>query len=1508
MGKQEGGLVGFRLSLQQRRLWALWGGVGMRRAQMVLELTGNVDEDALREALGTLVRRHEILRTTYREVEGLGYPVQVVGAPEAPPFRRIDLCALSPTARQERIEQVQREEAQAPSDAQEGSGLRCACILVERGAPARRLLLLSLPCLSADVQTLESLAVELAAVYRASPQAEEPMQYADFSAWQKEWLKAEEARDGLRYWQQRDLSPLVSPALPYAGGAAGGPGAVLTELDSRRSEALETFAAQRGSSAAALLLAAWQTLLWRLTGHSPVIAGVTYDGRIYQELEHLLGPVARCLPLACAPEPGMPFPELLKRVDTAVADAHLWQEYFVWEERTDETGRFSFPFGFELSEPCPERMAAGVRFAVESLHAPAEEHGLQLRAERRAGGFAFELRYDAARYGEDDARRILGHLTVLLEDLLARPEAAAGELEILSPEERGRLLHDFGGIAAESREILLHQLFEEQARLRPGAPAVQGVTYGELNARANRLARRLRRLGIGPEVTVAVAVERSPEMIEAVLAVLKAGGAYVPLDLEHPAARNAYILADSRAGLLITREPWLESLPPVASALCLDRDAGLWAAEDGADLEPLADIRSLAYVAYTSGSSGQPKGVMGTHGGAANYLGYLLRTYELGPTDRVLQVAALPFDAWIRDCLGPLSAGAEVVLPEAKEPAALLARLRAGGITRVLSIVPTLLRAVLAQADGDGTVDGLRTVLASGEPLFGRDGREVARVFGFGTGLVNQYGPTECTMTSTFHLLSAADLANGAAPVGRPIDNVRCLVLDERLEPTPVGVWGEIHIAGPGLTRGYQGRPDLTAAAFLPTPHGGTGERIYRTGDVGRFRPDGVLEVLGRRDNQVKVRGVRVELGEVEAALLRHSDLREAAAVVREVGGDTVLVAYVAATRTPAPEPAALRSFLRQSLPEAMVPSLFVFLDTLPRTPNGKLDRRALPAPQEARRNEGPAAPRTPVEELLAGIWEEVLGVGPVGLGDDFFDLGGHSLLATQVTARIQDAFGVCFSLRTLFDHSTLERLAAAVEAGLADRAEPLPPIARAPRDGRDGRLPLSFAQQRLWFLQRLDPGDAAYNRPYALSFTGLLDVRALAASLNEIVRRHETLRTRFGVEEGTPYQVIAPAASGPLSLVDLSGLPTELRESATQTLAKDQAELPFDLERDLMVRAHLVRRAAEDHVLLFVMHHIASDGWSTGVLVREASVLYRAFSAGEPSPLPELPVQYADYAWHQRRWLTPEAMEAELDYWRRQLAGGLPPLRLGEDARPGGPRRVARADLAVAPDLAEAVRAFSRQAGATPFMTLLAAFKTLLLRYTGQEDILVASPIANRDRAEVEGMIGFFVNMLLLRTDLSGNPTFRELVERIRQVALSAYSHRALPFEVLVDRLKLGGGGTPPVQAVFALQNAPPPVLELPGLELQPVAMASEAPKFDLIVGLADHRDRFSGPVMYRADLYSSELVGGMLEHCSEILAQVLANPDARLLDLALSREGQEPVRTAAGLQEVYGELEFNF
>jgi len=1480
----------------------------MRRAQMVVELTGDVDEDALREALWTLAQRHEILRTTYRQVEGLGYPVQVVGAPDAPPYRRIDLSAFVPAARRERIEQIVREEAEASSDADEGYGLRCAGIHVERGAPARLLLLLSLPCLSADGQTLENLAAELAAVYRARPDAEEPMQYADFSAWQKEWLEAEEAREGLRYWRQRDLSALVSPTLPYAEGPAGGPGAVTAELDARRSDALESLAAERGSSATALLLAAWQALLWRLTGRSPVIAGATYDGRIYQELEHLLGPVARCLPLACDPAPGLVFPELLKRVDAAVADAHLWQEYFVWEERTDEAGHFTFPFGFELAEPRPERLAAGVRFAVERLHAPAEEHALHLRAERRPEGFAFELRYDTARYGEADARRILGHLMALLEDLIERPEAGVEELSLLAAEERGRLVSGFGGFggfAVDPKEALLHQLFEEQARLRPEAPAVEDVTYAELNARANRLARHLRRLGVGPEVTVALAVEQSPEMVVSVLAVLKAGGAYVPLDLDQPAARNAYILADSKAGLLITREPWLEALPPAASTLCLDRDADLWAAEDGADLEPLACPESLAYVAYTSGSTGQPKGVMGTHGGAVNYLGYVLRTYELGPADRVLQVASLPFDAWIRDCLGPLSAGAEVVLPAAKEPVALLARLRAGGITRVLSIVPTLLRAVLAQADGDGTAEGLRTILASGEALFGRDGREAARVLGSGVQLVNQYGPTECTMTSTFHPLSAADLEGGAVPVGRPVNNARCLVLDDRMEPAPVGVWGEIHIAGPGLTRGYQERPDLTAAAFLPNPHGAPGERMYRTGDVGRYRSDGTLELLGRRDHQVKVRGVRVELGEIEAALGRHPGLREAAVVVRDVNDEAVLTAYVVVAAQPASEPAALRAFLRQSLPEAMVPSLFAFLEALPRTANGKLDRRALPAPQEVRHAEGPAAPRTPVEELLAGIWEEVLGVGPVSPGDDFFDLGGHSLLATQVMARMQDAFGVQFALRTLFDHSTLERLAAAVEAGLTDRTEPVPPIGRAPRDGR---LPLSFAQQRLWFLQRLDPGDAAYNRPYALAFSGPLDVRALAASLNEIVRRHEALRTSFGVEEGTPYQVIAPAAGRPLPLMDLSALPAALRESTAQALAKDQAELAFDLERGLMVRAHLVRRDAEDHVLLFAMHHIASDGWSTGVLVREASVLYRAFAAGEPSPLPELPVQYADYAWHQRQWLSPEVMDAELGYWRHQLRGGLPPLRLGEGKRPGGPRRVSRGDLAVVPDLAAAVRAFSRQAGATPFMTLLAAFKTLLLRYTGQEDILVATPIANRDRAEVEGMIGFFVNMLMLRTDLSGNPTFRELVERVRQVALGAYSHRSLPFEVLVDRLKLGGTGRSPVQAIFALQNAPPPALELPGLTLTPAAMTSEDPKFDLIVGLADHRDRFSGPVMYRADLYSAELIGGMLGHYSEILGQAMADPDARLLDLALSREGHEPVRPAAGLQEVFGELEFNF
>ncbi|MGZ3459276.1 MAG: condensation domain-containing protein, partial [Archangium sp.] len=759
--------------------------------------------------------------------------------------------------------------------------------------------------------------------------------------------------------------------------------------------------------------------------------------------------------------------------------------------------------------------------------------------------------------------------------------------------------------------------------------------------------------------------------------------------------------------------------------------------------------------------------------------------------------------------------------------------------------------------------------------------------------LYNHYGPTETTVGVLTYPVRGEWPENAATlPLGRPIANARMYVLDGNLQPVPAGVPGELYVGGACVGRGYLGRPELTAERFVPDPFSEEpGARLYRTGDKVRSLPDGSLEFLGRVDFQLKVRGFRVELGEVEAALALCAGVHECVVVAREdVPGDKRLVAYVVGQPGWVLEPRALREELKQRLPEYLVPSALVVLEALPLTFNGKVDRKALPAPDVA--GSGPEgdflAPRTPTEERLAEMWCDLLGLEQVGARAHFFELGGHSLLATQAIARIRQVFQVELSLNELFEAPILERLAARVEAAMREeRPVELPPLERSERTGE---LPLSFAQQRLWFLEQLEPGSAFYNVPMALRLSGELDVSALQRTFQELMRRHESLRTAFPAEAGQPAQVIHPPVEVPLAVVDLGAMPEKEREA--RRLAEEEARAPFDLARGPLFRTRLLRLSEREHVLLLTLHHIISDGWSTGVLVRETAALYEAFAQGRSSPLPELPVQYADYALWQRQWLRGEVLETQLSYWREQLEGAPHALELPTD-RPRPPLQTFRGatlPVQLSRELSEALVARSQEEGVTPFMLLLAAFQTLLSRYSGQEDFCIGSPIAGRRHAETEGLIGFFVNTLVLRARTEGNPTFRELLARVKQTTLGAYAHQDIPFEKLVEELKpvRDLGRSPFFQVVLILQNAPFEDMNLPGLSLHPLEVQGQSAKFELTLALAERDGAFRGFLEYNTDLFDAAAVGRLAEHLRLLLEGVVAAPEALLSELPLLTSGE--------------------
>ena len=785
-------------------------------------------------------------------------------------------------------------------------------------------------------------------------------------------------------------------------------------------------------------------------------------------------------------------------------------------------------------------------------------------------------------------------------------------------------------------------------------------------------------------------------------------------------------------------------------------------------------------------------------------------------------------------------------------------------------------------------LDSLRSVrqlLAGGDVLAVSPVQKVLRELE-GCTLINGYGPTENTTFTTCFPMKSGDEVRRSVSIGRPISNTQVYILDRHLQPVPIGVTGELFTGGDGVARGYLNRPELTTEKFITNPFSQDPEAwLYRTGDLARYLSDGNIEFLGRVDHQVKIRGFRIELGEIETVLRRYPTVRESLIMAREdTPGDKRLVAYLVPEQEVAPTVAELRRFLKERLPDYMVPSAFVFLDTLPLTLNGKVDRRALPAPDLSHLELDSAfvTPRTPIEEMLTGIWEEVLKVTGVGIHDNFFELGGHSLLATQVISRIRDTFQLELPLRSLFETPTVATLAVRFES--ARRTEPEMPLQSAPRD-RD--LPLSFAQQRLWFLDQLEPDSVVYNIPRAFHLNGPLNVTALEQSLNKIVHRHEVFRTSFSVQNGQPLQVIAPSLTLPLPVVDLYHLPEAKREAETQRLVVEEARRTFDLSKGPLFRASLLKLDEAEHILLLAMHHIVSDGWSMGILFQELAALYQAFSTGQSSSLPELPNQYADFALWQREWLQGEELERQLAYWKTQLEGLPPILELPID-RPRPAIQTFRGvsmDITLPPSFSKALKELSRREGVTLFMTLLAAFQVLLYRYTRQDDLVIGTPIANRNRSEIEDLIGFFANTLTLRTDLSGQPTFRELMARVRQVTLAAYEHQDLPFERLVEELQpeRNLSHSPLFQVMFVLQNASKENLQIPGLTVNSLRVDSNIAKFDLSLIIIEKSEGLLASFEYNTDLFEAATVERMVGHLQTLLEGIVANPDTPIAQLPL-------------------------
>src|SRR5271165_5438491 len=1931
------------LSFAQQRLWfldQLDPDSPLYNAPWTIRMKGSLNRDALESALNELVKRHEVFRTTFTSIQG--EPFQVIAPELKITVATSDISHVAAADREIEVQRLVLEEVRCPFNLQTGPVFRATLLRLDA---EEHVLLLNSHHIANDGWSLWQFIKDLGTAYEAicdgrpSTLVELPIQYGDFAVWQRNWMTGEVLEKQLTYWKkQLDGAPdtLELPTDHMRPAVLSNRGSVERVICPKSlADKLGKFSRSENATLYMTLLAAYQALLFRYTGQEDMVIGSPIANRSRSETEGLIGFFVNTILMRADLSGNPSFRELTRRVHEAALGAYANQdlpfEKLVEVLRPDRyLGRLPlFQVWFALQNvPRSEFRLGGLSLTSIDTHNGTSKFDLGLFAVERPEGLSLLVEYSTDLFDASTIKRLLVHYRVLLEAVAENPDQRIGELPLLTEEERRQVVVEWNNTQHDyPRKRSLHQFIEEQVERSPDASALvfesQQLTYRELNSRANQLAHRLRKLGVGPEKLVAVCTERSVEMIVALLGTMKAGGAYVPMDPDYPKSRLSVLLEDAEAPVLLTQEHLLDALPEHGvPTICLDRDWHTIAAEPSDNPDLITNGKDQAYMIYTSGSTGKPKGVPNVHEGIVNRLLWMQDAYGLDRSDRVLQKTPYSFDVSVWEFFWPLMTGACLVVarPEGhKDPRYLVGLIQQKNIT-TMHFVPSMLR-IFLETDGVEHCTSLRRVICSGEALpFDLQQRFFERL---GAELHNLYGPTEAAVDVSYWQCRP-DTQLSIVPIGKPIWNTQLYILDSYLQPVPVGVSGELHIGGVNLARGYLKQPDLTAQKFIRDPFSqDPGARLYKTGDLARFLPDGNIEYLGRIDHQVKLRGFRIELGEIETTLDSHPGVRQSVVMAREdTPGDKRLVAYILpdpdyrgdesesddalgseqvsqwteafdeayrrgggveeatfnitgwdssytgepipsdemrvwvestverikslrpkrlweigcgtglllfrlspgteryygtdisrtalgfveqqlqrpelrlpqvrleqkaahefdseqtrgqfdavvlnsviqyfpdlnylmkvlegavesvrpggaifigdvrslklmeafhasvelskaddglnrrelarrvqkgiqqegellidpeffdairkrwprithveiqlkrgrahneltrfrydvmlhvgeqappqvecpwldwkkqeltresleevlrrtqpemlgltgvpnarlraeavavdwlagedgaasvadlrkqiadAVSSAAVEPEDLWSLeqelpyaieirasktavdgccdvvlrrrnvrgevsdysvarypmqsdterlwasyandpLRQrsaeklvpqlrllvgsKLPEYMVPSAFVLLDAMPLTSNGKVNRRVLPAPGLAGAEAlgDYRAPQTPIEEMLAAVFADVLRVERVGLDDNFFEIGGHSLSATQVVSRIRQNLRVDLPVRALFERPTVASLAQTVEQSQRSQHGLLPPlIVRAPRTQR---LPLSFAQQRLWVLDQIEPNNPLYNIPRAFRLTGQLNVQALESALNGIVARHELLRTTYASDKGQPYQVIAPELKVPLPVVDLSGLPEAERESEARRRAREEALTPFDLSRDPITRNLLLKLNDHDHVLVLMTHHIASDGWSTGILLRELTALYESAVHDKPSPLRELPIQYADYAFWQRNWLQGEVLEQQVNYWRQRLEGAPPLLLLPTDRpRPEKPTfRVAIHHFRLSGNLSGAIRTLSRQQGGTAFMTMLAGFQTLILHYTKQPDIVLGTDLANRTTVQTEGLIGFFVNLLAIRTDLSGDPTFAGLLSRVRESALGAYAHQDLPFDKLVEELQpeRSLSHNPVVQVLFVQQNTPRAASPMLGLEMNPFPLGDLPSKFDMVVFVSETDNGVAGTWLYNPDLFDATAIARMAGFYQLVLEKATANPKLRLGELmAILTEEEQQQRAA--------------
>ncbi|RQO54942.1 non-ribosomal peptide synthetase [Pseudomonas sp. KBW05] len=1490
-------------SLAQNRLWITWQLDPQSSAYTIpgaLRLRGELDEDAVRQSFQHLIQRHEALRTRFYERDGQAF--QRVDPSTDFDLQIIDLSDLPNAEREARAQQIREDEARTQFDLEKGPLLWVTLVRLD---DEDHQLLVTLHHIIADGWSLNILIDEFSRLYAATSQGhalELPplaLQYADYGSWQRQWLAEGEGQRQLAYWKTQlgEEHPTLSLATdhPRTSQHIHSASRHSVRLDARLSAAIRQAAQANEATPFMLLLAAFQTLLYRYSGQRDIRIGVPNANRPRQETQGLIGFFINTQVLRAELDGQLPFNHLLAatRESTLGAQAHQdlpFEQLLEAFPQAREQGLFQVMFNHQQRDLSALRRLPGMLADELAWHSREAKFDLQLHSEEdRNGRLSLSFDYADELFDTATIERLAEHFINLLHAVCEQPQQAIGDLPLMQQQPQ-----PWGEAPCAAAQQWLPDLLNAQTSDHPALVWQDGsLTFAQLHTQANRLAHYLRDKGVGPDVRVAIAAERSPQLLIGLLAIIKAGGAYVPLDPDYPAERLAYMLDDSGVELLLTQTSLLEQLPAAEGVCVIAMDSlhlDSWPTQPPG-LHLHGD--NLAYVIYTSGSTGQPKGVGNTHAALAERLQWMQATYQLNETDVLMQKAPISFDVSVWECFWPLITGCRLVLAgpgEHRDPHRIAQLVQQHGVT-TLHFVPPLLQLFIDEPLA-AECTSLRRLFSGGEALPAElRNRVLAQLPA--VQLHNRYGPTETAINVTHWHCRAED--GERSPIGRPLGNVICRVLDEHLNLLPLGVPGELCIGGIGLARGYLGRAGLTAERFIADPLGAAGARLYRTGDRVRWNADGVLEYLGRLDQQVKLRGFRVEPEEIEARLLALDGIAQAVVLVR----DAQLIGYYTA-HTELDEQD-VKTALAAELPEYMVPALLMRLDAMPLSPSGKLDRRALPEPVWQTREH--IEPETALQQQIAAIWREVLGLPRIGLRDDFFALGGHSLLATQIISRTRQACDVELPLRTLFEASELGTFAEQV--GLIQASGQRNQQTAIARVDRSQPVPLSYSQQRMWFLWQMEPDSPAYNVGGMARLRGVLDVGRFEAALQALVMRHETLRTTFPSVDGVAYQKVAAQTGLRMDWQDFSVLDETTRQQRLQQLADHEAHTPFNLETGPLLRACVVKAGERSHYLVLTLHHIVTEGWAMDIFARELSALYEAFIDERASPLAPLAVQYLDYSVWQRQWLESGERQRQLDYWTAQLGNEHPLLELPGD-RPRPPVQSHRGELYrfdLSDDLAARVRAFNAERGLTLFMTMTATLAVLLYRYSGQTDLRIGAPVANRIRPESEGLIGAFLNTQVLRCQLSGQMNVAELFEQVRHTVIEGQSHQDLPFDHLVEALQppRSAAYNPLFQVMCNVQRWEfQQSRELAGMTVEYLANDARATKFDLNLEVTDLDHRLGCCLTYSTDLFDEPRIARMAEHWRNLLEALIADPQQRLSELPLlSAAEQRVLQDSLGVEQ---------